>query len=98
MRESELKKMCRLWVVERFDGRLVNVDAKGVLGFPDSILLIPQCSPVFVEFKTGTKPSPPQKRWEVWLLANGFLHWTMYRFDDFAEECENHFIDRGVRR
>ena len=98
MRESQLKKRCRDWAAERFDGRMVNVDAKGVLGFPDSILLVPQCPPVLIEFKTGTRPSSSQVRWGQWLSENGFRHWTVYALDEFIEECENLFIDRGIHR
>lgn len=88
-RESNLKKRCRAWVEYMYGGRLVQVSAKGVIGYPDSELLIPGYRPVKVEFKApGKALRPEQIRWRAWLIDNGFLHWSIDDYIDFTEQCE----------
>lgn len=97
--ESKLKKRCRDYVEERFEGRLVHVSAKSVNGFPDSLLLIPGCPTVLVEFKKNklTRLRPAQDRWAIWLISNNVPFWAIGEFDDFVVACENHWIDRARR-
>lgn len=88
--ESKLKAECRDYVVSAFDGRLVQVSAKSWNGFPDSILLVPHCPPVFIEFKAkGGRPRGNQIGWGRWLDDNHFRHWLIDNFEQFEEAIED---------
>jgi hypothetical protein len=96
--ESKLKAECRNYVVSAFDGRLVQVSAKSWNGFPDSILLVPHCPPVFIEFKAkGGRPRGNQIGWGRWLDDNRFRHWLIDNFERFEESIEDLLIDHHPR-
>lgn len=88
--EYKLKKKCREWVFDMYQGRLVHVSPKGADGYPDSDLLIPECPIVKIEFKRA--PSvvlrPAQERWREWFTKHGFIYWQIGSFDDFYTSCK----------
>ena len=82
--ESRLKQECKEIVTLGLGGRLIQTKPSAVNGFPDSILLLPGCPPVFIEFKApGKKPRKNQARWGEWLDAAQFHYWLVDDFDDF---------------
>ena len=96
--ESNLKRECREVVELGLDGRLIQVKVFAVNGFPDSILLIPGCPAVFIEFKApGKKPRSNQIRWGKWLKAAGFHYWMIDSFEQFNESVENLLLDHNPR-
>lgn len=98
--ERELKLRCKLWVENRFEGRLVNISPKGVNGYPDSDLMIPGCPIVKIEFKRSEKSpmKPGQAAWGQWLISAGLHYWVIWNFQTFVSRCEDHWIDRGIHR
>jgi len=96
--ESNLKRECREVIEHGLDGRLIQVKIFAVNGFPDSILLIPNCPVVFIEFKApGKKPRRNQDRWGAWLGSTGFHYWLIDDFDQFNESVENLLLDHNPR-
>jgi hypothetical protein len=96
--ESRLKVECREYIQHAFEGRLIQVGAKSWNGFPDSILFIPGCPPVFVEFKApGKVPRKNQRTWGLWLTLGNFHHWLIDDWDQFVESVENLLLDHNPR-
>ena len=89
--EAKLKEECRDYITHALDGRLVNIKALSWNGFPDSLLLVPQLQPVFIEFKRhGKKPRKNQTKWGEWLLGNGFKYWLVNDWDLFLDFVNNY--------
>jgi len=96
--ESNLKRECREVIEHGLNGRLIQVGAKSWNGFPDSILFIPGCPSVFIEFKAkGKKPRTNQSKWGEWLKDNHFHYWLIDDFDQFNESVENLLLDHNPR-
>lgn len=85
MLEKTLESKC-FDLVKAAGGRLPKWVAPGWNGVTDRILFMPFRTPVFVEFKkpgANLKLRQQQKRWRLWLIRNGFLHWKIDDLDDF---------------
>ena len=96
--ESKLKRECRETIELGLDGELLQVKTLSVNGFPDSILLVPGCPLVFIEFKArGKKPRTNQVRWGKWLTVSHFNYWLIDSFDQFTESVENLLLDHNPR-
>jgi hypothetical protein len=94
--ESKLKRECRETVELGLDGRLIQVKVFSVNGFPDSILLVPGCPAIFIEFKAlGKTPRTNQKRWGRLL---GEAYWMIDNFEQFNECVGNLLLDHGTRK
>ena len=82
--ERKLKQECQETIVLGLNGRLIQTKPAAVNGFPDSLLLLPGCPAVFIEFKApGKKPRKNQARWGEWLMVSHFTYWLIDDFDDF---------------
>ena len=94
--ESKLERECRDYVEHAHKGKLIKAKIIGQNGWPDRMLLLPQCPVIFVEFKAqGEKPRTNQKRWRQWLRDNGFLHWVIDDWGSFLTLVE---ITTSARR
>ena len=83
--EAELWGHCKTWLRREYDGRLKKVEPSGDNGFPDGIILIPCCAPIFAEFKSprGGVSSTRQRQWADWLKKSGFNFMLVNEFEIF---------------
>lgn len=99
MYESTLEKKCRLWLKKEHKGRLVKWVSPGNDGVPDRIALIPDCAPLFLEFKQPGKPLKPlQARWKKWLVGNGFAYAQVSTFNSFGIVVQAMLLDQLVKK
>jgi len=100
--EGRLKQECKEIVTLGLSGRLIQTKPAAVNGFPDSLLLLPGCPAVFIEFKApGRKPRKNQARWGEWLMASHFAYWLIDDFNDFNKRVGrlmfNHVRSKDAR-
>ncbi len=92
--ESQLETDCREYIEVLYSGQLIKLQAPGNNGFPDRLVLIPSCPPIFTEFKSDIgELHGRQPWWRRWFINNGF-YW--YLANDFHEFCK--VIDKHARR
>ena len=72
--EGKVKKPVCRWARFELGAWPVQMWLRGVVGFPDTIMLLPGGRIIFVEFKApGKEPNAKQQRWHDRLREYGFI-------------------------